>query len=127
MPGLEGRFCLGRAEVLGDGEDALFVTMGSCAREAVAAAELLESEAIHASVAIVSSFNPSPTDDIGAVLERVPLAISVEAHYPSGGLRSFVAEVIATRGCGCRLVAHSVEEMPRAATGSQNPCTSEVA
>jgi transketolase len=116
---LAGRFRLGRLEVLGDGEDVALVASGSCVRQAVDAANLLEATGVHASVAVVSSFNPSPVGDLAELLARVPLAVSIEAHYPNGGLRSFVAETIAACGCDCRLVARSVEAMPRGMTGSR--------
>src|SRR5690242_20993556 len=52
--GLNGRFHLGRADMVRSGQDLLFVTMGSIAAEAVAAAERLASERIEASVLVVS-------------------------------------------------------------------------
>jgi transketolase len=119
LPQLDGRFRLGRLEVLGDGEDVALVACGSCVLEAVEAADLLEANGIHASVAVVSSFNPSPVGDLAELLARVPLAVSIEAHYPNGGLRSFVAETIAACGCDCRLVARSVEATPRGMTGTR--------
>jgi transketolase len=119
VPGLNGRFAIGAAQFVGDGEDVAFVAVGSCAREAVTAAQLLYAEGVHATVAVVSTFNPSPTADLASLLRRVPLVVSVEAHYPNGGLRSFVSEVIAEHECACRLVSRSVDEMPRAVTGSR--------
>ena len=41
VPGLDGRFELGRAELIGEGSDVALVAMGPLAREAVAAAERL--------------------------------------------------------------------------------------
>jgi transketolase len=120
VPGLGGRFRIGAAELIGDGEDVALVAVGSCAREAVAASALLAEQGVHATVAVVSSFNPAPTADLASLLHRVPLALSVEAHYPNGGLRSLVSEVIAEHGCDCRLVGHAVREMPRAMTGSRD-------
>ena len=34
----------------------------------------------------------------------MPAALTVEAHYRDGGLGSLVAETIAERGLGCRLL-----------------------
>ena len=50
----------------------------------------------------------------------MPLAVSVEAHYANGGLGSLVAEVIAERGLGCRLVRQAVHDLPDARVGSQS-------
>ncbi len=46
-------------------------------------------------MAVVSTFNPSPVEDLAELLGGVSLAISVETHYLNGGLGSLVAETIA--------------------------------
>jgi len=94
------------------------VALGNMANTALLAAEELGRAGIAATVAVVSSFNPSPSSDLSELLSRVPLALSVEAHYLTGGLGSFVAEVIAENGLECRLVRNGIEEMPRGMTGS---------
>ncbi len=119
VPGLDGRFRPGRAELIGDGTDAAIVAIGSIAHEAVAAARLLGERGIGVTVAVVSSFNPAPEDDIAELLDAVPLALSVETHYRTGGLGSLLAEVIAARGLRCRLVLAGVDRMPRGRVGSQ--------
>ena len=119
VPGLGGRFELGRAQVLGDGDDVAIVALGTTARTALDAAELLAQKGIGASVVVVSTFNPTPVEDLADVLARVPLALSVEAHYVSGGLGSVVAETIAEHGLDCRLVRSGIRNMPKGITGSQ--------
>jgi transketolase len=119
IPELGGRFSPGRAELLRDGADIAIVALGAATRTALDAAELLAQSGIEAAVAIVSSFNPSPTADIAELLDRVPVAITVEVHYLNGGLGSFVAEVIADRGLNVRLVRSAVTEMPRGISGTQ--------
>lgn len=119
IPELGGRFSPGRAELLRDGADIAIVALGAATRTALDAAELLAQSGIEAAVAIVSSFNPSPTADIAELLDRVPVAITVEVHYLNGGLGSFVAEVIAERGLNVRLVRSAVTEMPRGISGTQ--------
>jgi transketolase len=118
VPGLEGSFSLGRLELLGRGTDLAIVALGSMAVEAVHAQELLEAQGIGATVAVVSSVRPAPVEDLLGLLGEVPLAVTVEAHYKSGGLGSLVAETIAEHGLGCRLVRRAVEIMPRGITGS---------
>jgi transketolase len=118
VPGLDGRFELGRAPVLGEGKDLALIALGNMAGAALRAADELARDGIEASVAVVSSFNPSPTQDLAELLGEVPLAMTVEAHYLNGGLGSFVAEVIAEHGLDCRLVRRGVAEMPRGMTGS---------
>jgi transketolase len=70
-------------------------------------------------VAVVSSFNPAPEDDLAELLGAVPFALSVETHYRIGGLGSLLAEVIAGRGLRCRLTRAGVDRMPRGRVGSQ--------
>jgi len=119
LPGLDGRFELGRLEILREGADAAILAIGSIAHEALAAAELLAERGLQATVALVSSFNPEPADEIVELLGGVPTALTVEAHYRNGGLGSLVAETIAERGLACRLLRAGVDRMPRGETGSQ--------
>ncbi len=119
VAGLEGRFRLGRAERVGAGGDVLLLTRGGMAANAVGAAERLRADGIHASVLVVSTLAPPPVDDLVAALAEVPLAISVEAHYVTGGLGSLVAETIAEQGLACRLERIGMRTMPIGATGSR--------
>jgi transketolase len=116
--GLNGRFELGRLELLGDGEDVALVALGPMAAPAVQAADLLRQRGIHATVAVVSTLNPSPVEDLAILLESVPLVVATEAHYVNGGVGSLVAEVIAERGIDCRLIRAGIREMPVGLTGS---------
>jgi transketolase len=118
VPGLDGRFELGHAQLLGDGKDLALVALGNMARTAIRTADELARDGIAASIAVVSSFNPSPTGDLVELLSEVPLALTIEAHYLNGGLGSFVAEVIAEHGLDCRLVRRGITDMPRGITGS---------
>ncbi|MDQ6915355.1 MAG: 1-deoxy-D-xylulose-5-phosphate synthase, partial [Actinomycetota bacterium] len=118
VPGLDGRFRLGRAELIGDGADVAILALGTVAGQAVAAARHLADAGVSATVAVVSSFNPAPEEDIAALLERVPVAVTVEAHYAVGGLGSLVAEVVADRGLAVRLVRCGVTGMPGGTVGS---------
>ena len=112
LPGLDGRFELGRLEVLREGTGAAIIAIGSIAHAAVEAADLLAERGLPASVAVVSSFNPGPTDEIAALLDGIPAVATVEAHYRDGGLGSFVAETIAERGLESRLLRCAVDRMP---------------
>ncbi|MEX2552058.1 MAG: transketolase C-terminal domain-containing protein [Actinomycetota bacterium] len=118
VEGLEGRFELGRADLVGEGEDVLLITIGSMACEVVEAAGRLSAHGVRCSVLVVSSFNPFPVDDLRQALSRFSIAITIEAHYAAGGLGSAVAEVIADHGIACRLVRRGVNETPLGVTGS---------
>ncbi|MGB7589456.1 MAG: transketolase C-terminal domain-containing protein [Solirubrobacterales bacterium] len=119
LPALDGRFELGRLEPLREGVDVAILAIGSIAHEAVAAADLLAERGVDVAVALVSSFNPSPVDDIAELLSETRAVLTVEAHYRNGGLGSLVAETIAERGLDCRLLRAGVDRMPRGETGSQ--------
>ena len=119
LPGLDGRFRLGRAEIIGDGTDVALIATGSVAHEAVAAAEALRRAGVSASVAVVACIAPAPLEDLAELVGRVGLAVSVEAHYRTGGLGSLVAEVIADNAIDCRLLRVGVGDVPDGRTGSQ--------
>lgn len=119
VPGLDGRFELGRPELIGEGSDVAILALGTAAHQGVEAARTLAAEGVGATVAVVSSLDSSPLEDLAELLGRCPLALSVEAHYQVGGLGSLAAELIAERGLDCRLIRCGVAEMPTGLTGSQ--------
>jgi transketolase len=118
IPELNGHFELGRLGLIGEGRDVAIVSLGSMAGEAVKARELLEREGIDSTVAIVASVQPAPIDDLLELLADRPFAITVEAHYRTGGIGSLVAEAIAEHGLKCRLHRRAVEAMPDGVTGT---------
>jgi transketolase len=120
LPGLDGRFELGGLTTVREGGDAAILAIGSIAHEAVGAAALLAEHNIDVTVGLVSSFNPSPVDEIAALLDEMPAVLTVEAHYRDGGLGSLVAETIAERGLRCRLLRAGVSRMPAGEAGSQS-------
>lgn len=119
IPGLEGRFELERLQVIREGSDLLFIAMGAITSEVAAAAELLASQGVSCTVAVVASVSPAPINDLVALLSQFPQAITVEAHYLTGGLGSLVAEIIADHGLGCRLVRTGIRQMADSDNGSQ--------
>jgi transketolase len=118
IPALDGRFEHGRAHQLAEGEDIALIAVGGMCINALEAAALLGDAGISAAVLAVSSLAPAPVEDLVAQLNRVPVAITVEAHYITGGLGSLVAEVIAENGLDCRLMRAGVAQLPAGITGS---------
>jgi transketolase len=118
VEGLGGRFALGRAHVLGDGEDVALVALGNLAGTAVEAQRLLAGSGVGARVVVVSCVRPAPTHDLVQALLGVPLAISVESHYVDGGVGSLTAEVVAENGLATRLVRAGVRRSAAGETGS---------
>jgi transketolase len=119
VPGLHGRFELGRAQRIREGADLLIVTMGAVSAEAVKAAEGLAAHGIEATILVVASLNPAPVADLAAAARVFPRILTVEAHYVVGGLGSLVAEVVAETGTGSQIRRLGVRATPDGYTGSQ--------
>ncbi|HZQ05149.1 MAG TPA: transketolase C-terminal domain-containing protein [Anaerolineae bacterium] len=118
VPGLDGRFELGRAQMIREGIDLAFITTGSITNQAVAAANQLAQDGISAAVMVVASFNPSPNNDLIELLGRVPLVLTVEAHYTVGGIGSYVSEVATENGLPCRIIRCGIQEPFAGISGS---------
>lgn len=103
VAGLNGRFAVGSAETARSGKDMLVIATGAIATEASAAVEALASEGVDCELVVVASVNPAPAADLIAALERFSNAITVEAHYVTGGLGSLVSEIVAENGIACRI------------------------
>ena len=119
VPGLEGRFELGRAQEIHPGGDVLMIAMGTGAVEAAAAAKTLHERGVSCKVLVVSSFQPGPTEEIASELARFPFVLTVETHYTTGGLGSWVSEIVAERGIPCRVIRCGFREFPSSESGSQ--------
>ena len=112
LPGLDGRFEDGRCATIGDGKDLLFITMGDGAQEVVAAAELLRARNVASTIAVISSFNPAPDDDVRELLADFRVAICIEDHSVNGGLGSWTAELLARHSLSRRLVRLGITDAP---------------
>lgn len=119
VPGLEGRFELGKLQCLRQGSDLLLIALGSVATEAAAAAQALSADGVACTLVIVASVSPAPVAELAGLLAEHSVALTVEAHYRVGGLGSLVAEVLAEHDLRCRLVRCGVASMPNGITGSQ--------
>lgn len=120
VPGLHGRFELGRAQtVRAGGAAVVIVALGAIAREAVAAAELLAQRGIDCNVVVVASVSPPPVQDLVDAAQAADTVVTVEAHSVVGGLGSLVSEVVAEHGLGCRVVRCGVRSGPDGIGGSE--------
>jgi transketolase len=118
IPGLDGKFALGRLQTVREGADLVMIAMGSIANEAAKAIGLLAQRGISCALAVVASVSPAPIADLMEVLSRFRVALTVEVHYLSGGVGSLVAEMIAEGCLPCRLVRCGVKTTPAGVTGS---------
>jgi transketolase len=112
LPGLEGRFRLGRLETIRDGSDMLMLTLGSISEESFKASEMLWEKGIRAHLSVVSSLRPAPTEDLRELLGGFPVALTVEEHYIDGGLGSVVSEVVAENRIPCRVIRCGIKRVP---------------
>jgi transketolase len=104
VPGLEGRFALGRVELLREGRDLLLLSLGTISRDAAAAAAVLAGQGLSCAHGVVATLAPARPEELAALMAPFPTVITAETHYATGALGSLAAEVLAERGLGCRLV-----------------------
>jgi transketolase len=119
VPGLNGRFEVGRAQRVKEGKQLLVLATGAIARQADEAVSILASRGIAAGFIIVDTVNPPPVEQLRQALADVPIAMTVEAHYRVGGLGSLVSEIVAEHRLPCRVVRCGVTEMPVGRIGSE--------
>ena len=118
LAGLKGRFDLGRAQNVRNGDDLLIIACGPISFDVVAAADELAKIDIDTAVTVVASVSPVPEHDLVEILGRHRVALTVETHSIAGGLGSLVAEVIAENGLGTRLVRLGVRTGTDGRSGS---------
>jgi transketolase len=100
-------FEYGRATWAREGSDGTIVTMGTVAGAAVEASDLGAEHGISLGVCIVSA--PLDLDDEAmARVVEAPWVLVAEDHASRTGLAASVAEWVAARGIGVRVIAHGV-------------------
>ena len=115
VPGLGGRFALGRPEVVREGSDVLFLTCGSVVHEALAAARDLDADKVSAAVAVLAHLPPASARPV-----RVDPSLHVRCDRRGGirpGPRPPVAEAIVEQGLGARLERRASGSRSRAHRG----------
>lgn len=108
LPGLDGRFALGRPEVLRQGSELTFLATGSITPQAVQAADLLAAEGYSAEAAVLAHLGFRGSSELAEYLRGFRAVVTVEEAFVAGGLGSLVAETIAENGLDCRLSARGV-------------------
>ncbi len=91
-------FSIGRANVLRDPGDLLFVATGIMVHNALQVSQLLEDEGIEAGVVNVSTIKPLDRNTLIPLLKNTPNIITLEEHTLIGGLGSAIAELVAEGG-----------------------------
>ena len=119
VPDLDGRFQLGRAQLIVPGDDLLFVALGTAARQAITAADLLISHSVDAAVVLVDNLGATSPENLTGLLARYDRVITVEAHYRTGGIGSLVCEIVASSGLRSRVVRCGVSRLEPGVSGSE--------
>jgi transketolase len=88
------RFELGRARVLREGVHVTLVACGVMVEQALAAADALALDGIHAEVLDVATIKPLPAEEIAASARKTGAVVTCEEHSIIGGLGSAVAEAL---------------------------------
>jgi transketolase len=114
--GADDSFPVGGSKTLRDGEDVAIVAAGITVHEAVSAAETLAEVGISARV--IDCYSIKPID--GATLSglRMPI-VTVEDHWPEGGLGEAVLSALAATGTEARVVTLAVRELPHSGKPAQ--------
>ena len=104
VPGLDGRFEIGRAQQVSEGDDLVIVAVGGMAATAVAVlgAPCRTRRLGRGCRRLVRQPTAGPRSE-SPHYPQCRSSMSVEAHYVNGGVGSLVAEVIAEHGLPCRL------------------------
>ncbi len=88
-------FEIGKGIMLREGTDITIIATGTVLHRALAAAELLEKEGIHAAVVDMHTVSPIDRELVVACAQKTRAILTVEEHSVHGGLGSAVAEVTA--------------------------------
>lgn len=98
----EGVVKLGKVRQVREGADAVIFATGGILGEALAAADMLESEGVGVRVIDVHTIKPLDVDGICAAVRACPFVVTLEEHNVIGGLGGAVAEACLEGGVSVR-------------------------
>ncbi|HET7556053.1 MAG TPA: transketolase [Gaiellaceae bacterium] len=105
-------FPIGESRVVRDGSDVTIVAAGITLHEALQAADRLSAEGVDARVIDLYSVKPVDAETLRAAAEETGRILTVEDHWPEGGIGDAVLEVLADTEQPARLVRLAVRELP---------------
>ncbi len=106
-------FPVGGSRILRDGDDLAIVAAGITLHESLAAADRLASEGINARVIDLYSVKPVDEETLRAAAEATGGRIlTVEDHWPEGGIGDAVLEALSDGEAAPRVVRLAVRDMP---------------
>jgi transketolase len=98
LPRITPRFEIGKASIIREGNDAVFIATGETVYPAYAAAELLSNIGIECSVVSMHTIKPLDTEAIVKHCKNARACITVEEHSIHGGLGEACATVLMEQG-----------------------------
>jgi transketolase len=108
----EERFEIGGSRTVREGDDITLVGAGVTLHEALAAAERLEDDGVHARVIDVYSVKPIDADTLGRAAAETGAIVTAEDHWIEGGLGDAVLAALAEAGESARVRKLGVRGMP---------------
>ena len=111
--GPDEEFPIGGSRVLRDGGDVTLVGCGITVHEALEAAEALAGEGVSARVIDCYSLKPIDGGTLAAAAGETGRVVTVEDHWPEGGLGEAVLGALAERGAEARVTRLAVTDIPR--------------
>jgi transketolase len=106
-------FPIGGSRVLREGDDVTLVGCGITVHEALKAADALDSDGISARVIDCYSLKPIDGETLAAAAEETGRIVTVEDHWPEGGLGEAVLSALAERDVRAQVTQLAINEMPR--------------
>src|SRR5213080_3854639 len=111
--GADEEFPVGGSRVLHDGDDVAIVAAGITLHEALKAADELEAEGTAARVIDLYSVKPVDGETLRAAAEATGgRVLTVEDHWPEGGIGDAVLEALSDGETPARVVRLAVRDMP---------------
>jgi len=110
--GADEEFPIGGSKVVRDGDDVTLVGAGITLHEALKAADTLSEEGVEARVIDLYSVKPIDADTLRGAAEATSGIVTVEDHWPEGGIGEAVLSVFAEAEEHPRVVRLAVSAMP---------------
>lgn len=110
--GPDEHFEIGGSKTLRDGDDVTIVAAGVTVHEALRAADRLADDGVRARVVDLYSLKPVDVDTLRAAAEQTRGLVTVEDHWPEGGLGDTVLSALAEAGTSAPVRKLAVTEMP---------------
>jgi transketolase len=109
-------FPIGGSKVVRDGDDVTIVGAGITLHEALKAADTLAAKGVSARVIDLYSVKPIDEDTLRAAAEETGCIVTVEDHWPEGGIGEAVRSVFAEDDERPKVVSLAVRQMPGSGT-----------